>query len=124
MIGILSFVFSLLLAFSASANPYLAKPNERPISMRVSTCAVTGGSARMLTAISCGVTAPRIDPMPPIAPAPTTVPVLSIVPKTGGNALKGSIYLAGVTEGICAPMNEVDSYNTLFRDPAGKGTPK
>jgi hypothetical protein len=28
---------------------------------------------------------------------------------------------AGVTEGICAPMNEVDSYNTLFRDPAGKG---
>lgn len=31
---------------------------------------------------------------------------------------------AGVTEGICAPMNEVDTYNTLFRDPAGKGAVK
>jgi hypothetical protein len=31
---------------------------------------------------------------------------------------------SGATEGICAPMNEVDSYNTLFRDPAGKGAAK
>lgn len=31
---------------------------------------------------------------------------------------------SGATEAICAPMNEVDSYNTLFRDPAGKGTAK
>ena len=31
---------------------------------------------------------------------------------------------SGITEGICAPMNEVDSYNTLFRDPAGKGVAK
>jgi len=31
---------------------------------------------------------------------------------------------SGTTEGICAPMNEVDSYNTLFRDPAGKGVAK
>jgi hypothetical protein len=31
---------------------------------------------------------------------------------------------AGITEGICAPMNEVDSYNTLVRDPAGKGVGK
>ena len=31
---------------------------------------------------------------------------------------------SGITEGICAPMNEVDSYNTLFRDPAGKGAAK
>jgi len=31
---------------------------------------------------------------------------------------------SGATEGICAPMNEVDSYNTLFRDPAGKGVAK
>jgi hypothetical protein len=29
-----------------------------------------------------------------------------------------------ITEGICAPMNEVDSYNTLFRDRAGKGVAK
>ena len=31
---------------------------------------------------------------------------------------------SGATEGICAPMNEVDSYNTLFRDRAGKGVEK
>jgi len=31
---------------------------------------------------------------------------------------------SGITEGICAPMNEVDSYNTLVRDPAGKGLTK
>jgi hypothetical protein len=31
---------------------------------------------------------------------------------------------SGITEGICAPMNEVDSYNTLFRDRTGKGVEK
>jgi hypothetical protein len=31
---------------------------------------------------------------------------------------------SGATEQICAPMNEVDSYNSLFRDPAGKGVAK
>ena len=31
---------------------------------------------------------------------------------------------SGLTEGICAPMNEVDTYNTLFRDPASKGVGK
>jgi hypothetical protein len=31
---------------------------------------------------------------------------------------------SGATEQICAPMNEVDSYNSLFRDPAGKGAVK
>lgn len=31
---------------------------------------------------------------------------------------------SGITEGICAPMNEVDSYNALFRDRAGKGVAK
>ena len=55
MMGILSFVFSLLLASSASANPYLAKPNERPISMRVSTCAVTGGFVHLYTALDNGL---------------------------------------------------------------------
>ena len=28
---------------------------------------------------------------------------------------------SGLTEGICAPMNEVDTYNKLFRDPTSKG---
>jgi hypothetical protein len=31
---------------------------------------------------------------------------------------------SGTTEAICAPVNEVDTYNTLFRDPAGKGVGK
>jgi len=30
----------------------------------------------------------------------------------------------GLTEGICAPMNEVDTYNTLFRDPVSNGSGK
>ena len=31
---------------------------------------------------------------------------------------------SGLTEGICAPMNEVDTYNKLFRDPTSKGCGK
>ena len=31
---------------------------------------------------------------------------------------------SGITEAICAPMNEVDSYNSLFRDPASTGVAK
>ena len=29
--------------------------------------------------------------------------------------------LSGITEGICAPMNEVDDFNKRFRDPAAGG---
>ena len=32
------------------------------------------------------------------------------------SALDGYGLFSGITEGICAPMSEVDSYNTLFRD--------
>ena len=31
---------------------------------------------------------------------------------------------SGLTEGICAPMNEVDSYNSLFRDRTSQGVVK
>ena len=31
---------------------------------------------------------------------------------------------SGIVEGICAPMNEVDSYNKILRDPAGNGVEK
>ena len=31
---------------------------------------------------------------------------------------------SGITEGACAPMNEVDSYNTLFRDKVANGVGK
>jgi NitT/TauT family transport system substrate-binding protein len=53
--GILSFLFSFFLAASVSANPYLAKPGERPVSMRVSTCAVSGGFVHLYTALDNGL---------------------------------------------------------------------
>src|ERR1044071_1596958 len=45
-----------LLALGASrarafANPYLAKPGERPTSIRIATCAVSGGFAHLYTAL-------------------------------------------------------------------------
>jgi len=45
-----------LLALGASrarafANPYLAKPGERPIPIRIATCAVSGGFAHLYTAL-------------------------------------------------------------------------
>lgn len=36
---------------SVSANPYLAKQGERPINVRIATCAVSGGFAHLYTAI-------------------------------------------------------------------------
>jgi len=44
-------------------------------------------------------------------------PALSVVPKTGGNAIHGSVFLAGVTEGM------VDSNYTPELQAAGLGTP-
>ena len=35
----------------AYANPYLAKPGERPINIRIATCAVSGGFAHLYTAL-------------------------------------------------------------------------
>jgi NitT/TauT family transport system substrate-binding protein len=50
--------FSLLALLSiigycsvAAANPYLAKPGERPIHTRIATCAVSGGFAHLYTAL-------------------------------------------------------------------------
>ncbi len=53
--GIVSFLFSSLLAATVWANPYLAKPGERPLSMRVSTCAVSGGFVHLYTAMDNGL---------------------------------------------------------------------
>jgi ABC-type nitrate/sulfonate/bicarbonate transport system substrate-binding protein len=48
--------FLLWLAASPSfANPYLPKPGERPLSMRVSTCAVSGGFVHLYTALDNGL---------------------------------------------------------------------
>ncbi|HEY7318521.1 MAG TPA: ABC transporter substrate-binding protein [Candidatus Binatia bacterium] len=51
-------IFAFLLALVpaiASANPYLAKPGERPLSMRISTCAVSGGFVHLYTALDNGL---------------------------------------------------------------------
>ena len=51
-----AFLFSLLLApLDSFANPYLAKPGERPISLRVSTCAVSGGFVHLYTGLDNGL---------------------------------------------------------------------
>jgi NitT/TauT family transport system substrate-binding protein len=56
MIWRFAFIFSLLLApASALANPYLAKPGERPINLRIGTCAVSGGFVHLYTALDNGL---------------------------------------------------------------------
>ncbi|HEX2225816.1 MAG TPA: hypothetical protein VHM64_01665, partial [Candidatus Binatia bacterium] len=37
------------------ANPYLPKAGERPLSMRISTCAVSGGFVHLYTALDNGL---------------------------------------------------------------------
>ena len=53
-LGISAFVLSLVSSI-AFANPYLPKPGERPLSMRVSTCAVSGGFVHLYTALDNGL---------------------------------------------------------------------
>jgi NitT/TauT family transport system substrate-binding protein len=48
--GILAFLLSLIPSITL-ANPYLAKPGETPVSMRISTCAVSGGFVHLYTAL-------------------------------------------------------------------------
>lgn len=48
-LGVASLMFTCYAV--ASANPYLAKPGERPISIRIATCAVSGGFAHLYTAL-------------------------------------------------------------------------
>ena len=51
--------FSLLLIIAASAiaraNPYLPKAGERPINIRIATCAVSGGFVHLYTALDYGL---------------------------------------------------------------------
>jgi ABC-type nitrate/sulfonate/bicarbonate transport system substrate-binding protein len=54
-LGYLAFLLSFLLQVTAFANPYLPKPGERPLSMRVSTCAVSGGFVHLYTALDNGL---------------------------------------------------------------------
>ena len=44
-------VSTLLIATLAHANPYLAKPGERGVNIRIATCAVSGGFIHLYTAL-------------------------------------------------------------------------
>jgi ABC-type nitrate/sulfonate/bicarbonate transport system substrate-binding protein len=48
-------VLSSLFSSPARANPYLAKPGETPIRLRIATCAVSGGFVHLYTAIDNGL---------------------------------------------------------------------
>ncbi len=49
--AMLVIVSALLIAAVAHANPYLAKPGERGINIRIATCAVSGGFIHLYTAL-------------------------------------------------------------------------
>jgi NitT/TauT family transport system substrate-binding protein len=53
-LGIVAFLL-FLIAPQAFANPYLPKPGEKSLSMRVSTCAVSGGFVHLYTALDNGL---------------------------------------------------------------------
>jgi hypothetical protein len=45
-------VLSSLFSSPARANPYLAKPGETPIRLRIATCAVSGGFVHLYNAFA------------------------------------------------------------------------
>ena len=48
---LLAIIFLLVSSLPAQANPYLAKPGERPVNIRIATCAVSGGFTHLYTAL-------------------------------------------------------------------------
>ena len=54
-LGIHAYLFVLILAVTASANPYLPKPGERPVSLRVGTSAITGGFVHLYAGLDNGI---------------------------------------------------------------------
>jgi len=54
-LGIRATLILIFLHAGAFANPYLPKPGERPLSLRVSTCAVSGGFVHLYTALDYGL---------------------------------------------------------------------
>jgi len=53
--GVGVILFFLALAASARGNPYLAKPGEIPLTVRVAACAITGGFIHLYTALDYGL---------------------------------------------------------------------
>jgi NitT/TauT family transport system substrate-binding protein len=54
-IGLFALIVILLSSAQVGANPYLPRPGERTASMRVSTCAVSGGFIHLYTALDNGL---------------------------------------------------------------------
>ena len=50
-----AFFFALLSAAAAAANPYLPRPGERPITIRLATSAVSGGFVHLYSALDYGI---------------------------------------------------------------------
>jgi ABC-type nitrate/sulfonate/bicarbonate transport system substrate-binding protein len=48
-------LFVLLLSITASANPYLPKPGEKPTTIRVASSAVTGGFVHLYAGLDYGI---------------------------------------------------------------------
>jgi len=55
MVTTLALLFFLLSPVSLLANPYLAKTGEAPVTLRVATCAVSGGFVHLYTALDNGL---------------------------------------------------------------------
>ena len=58
LVGALTLVIlaaSLSAPLFATANPYLAKPGEAPVSVKVATCAIAGGFVHLYTALDNGL---------------------------------------------------------------------
>jgi NitT/TauT family transport system substrate-binding protein len=54
-LGIRAILLVLLFSVTASANPYMPKPGERPTMLRVATSAVTGGFVHFYAALDYGI---------------------------------------------------------------------
>src|SRR5437870_12556297 len=55
VITVLALLFFLLSPVSLLANPYLAKTGEASVTLRVATCAVSGGFVHLYTALDNGL---------------------------------------------------------------------
>ena len=51
LLALLSLILIIASTTFAQVNPYLARPGERPMSVRIATCAVSGGFAHLYTAL-------------------------------------------------------------------------
>jgi ABC-type nitrate/sulfonate/bicarbonate transport system substrate-binding protein len=51
----IALLFVFFLVVRVHANPYLSKPGERPVKLKIATCAISGGFAHLYTALDYGI---------------------------------------------------------------------